>query len=86
MKRKAAIKMNWITKVFKTITISSTYLFEILSLYNFVLDAAMNQLISNIKTNNTGLLMEICKKFKGIRPMISRQIKIVSASIILRFS
>jgi hypothetical protein len=50
------------------------------------LDAAMNQLISNIKTNNTGLLMEICKKFTGIRPMISRAANIVMASIILRFS
>jgi hypothetical protein len=51
-----------------------------------VLEAAINQLISNIKTNNTGLLMGICKKFTGIRPMISRAANIVMASIILRFS
>ena len=72
--------------VFSTITISSTYLLEILSLYNLVLAAAINQEKSNTsnrsKTFWTGPSNKSAKKScTSSKDNIS-----VNASMILRFS
>ena len=72
--------------VFSTITISSTYLLEILSLYNLVLAAAINQEKSNSSTRSTTLCRGPSNKSTKKSCKSSKDSTNVNASMILRFS